>query len=72
MWYITMTRYSIKPNDWIFVKSYRFLFFANNISKNTAKEISLKLCSKYNQKRFCYAKQSATDALKIDPKKEQY
>ena len=46
MWYITMTRYSIKPNDWIFVKSYRFLFFANNISKNIAKEISQKLCSK--------------------------
>ena len=67
-----MTRYSIKPNDRIFVKNYRFLFFADNISKNIAKEISQKLCSKYNQKRFCHAKQSATEALKIDPKQEQY
>ena len=38
-----MTRYSVQPRDWIFVKGYGFLSFAKNmgksISKNSGKNI---------------------------------
>ena len=57
-------RYSTEPGDWIFVKGYRFLSFAGNISKITGKKISKNLSSKYSQKHLDHAKQSATDALK--------
>ena len=39
--------------------------FAKNMGKNIGKNISKNLSSKYNQKPFDHAKQSATDALKI-------
>ena len=31
-----MTRYSVHPRDWIFVKGYGFLSFVKNISKNVS------------------------------------
>ena len=65
-----MTRYSVQPTDWIFVKRYRFLSFAKNMGKNIGKNISKNLSSKYRQKCFFdYAKQSATDALKTSSEK---
>ena len=41
-----MTYYSFEPRDRIFVKSYRFLVFANNIGKNISKSVSESLNSK--------------------------
>ena len=35
-----MTRYSIQPRDWIFVKDNEFLSFARNIGKNIGKDIN--------------------------------
>ena len=43
-----MTRYSIEPKDWIFVKGYGFLSVAKNMNKNIGKNISKKLSSKYS------------------------
>ena len=44
-------------------KGYGFLFFARNMGKNIANNISKILISKYSQKLLDYAKQSATNAL---------
>ena len=33
-----MMRYSVQPREQIFVKSYRFLLFAKNMSKNNGKK----------------------------------
>ena len=38
-----MMRYSVQPRDRIFVKSYRFLSFAKNMSKNIGKNVSKNL-----------------------------
>ena len=57
-----MTRYSVQPRDPIFVKDYRFLFFARNMGKNVGKNISKNLSSKYSEKLLDHAKQSPTDA----------
>ena len=43
-----MMRYSVQPQYQIFVKSYGFLSFAKNISKNTGKNISYKLSRIYS------------------------
>ena len=48
----------------MFVKGYRFLSFAKNISKNIGKNISKNSTRKYSQKFLDHANQSATDALK--------
>ena len=48
--------YSIKPNDRIYVKGYRFLSFAKNMNKN--------LSNKYSQKRLDNAKKSRAGAMK--------
>ena len=64
-----MTRYSVKPRDRIFEKSYRFFSFAKTMSKNIGKNISESLSSKYSQKRLDHPKQSATDALKTTSKR---
>ena len=53
-----MTRYSVQPRDWIFVKGYGFLSFAKNIGKNK------NLSGKYSQKLLDHAKRSAKDTLK--------
>ena len=47
-----MTRYSVEPRDWIFVKSYGFLSFARNMSKYRIRYLN----SKYSKKLFDYAK----------------
>ena len=63
-----MTRYSVQPRDRIFVKGYGFLSFTKNMGKNIGKNITKNLSSKYNQKIFDHAKQSATDAIKTASK----
>ena len=56
-----MTSYPVQPRDRIFVKGYRFLYFAKN---------SREWNSKNSQKILDHAKQSATDELKMVFKKE--
>ena len=51
-----MMRYLVQPRDWIFVKSYGFLSFAKNMSKNIGKYISKNLSGKYSQKLLDHAK----------------
>ena len=46
-----------------------FLSLAKNMDKNIGKNISKNLTSKYSQKPFDHAKQSATDALKTVSKR---
>ena len=41
------------------------MFFDKSIGENIGKSVSKKLSDKYSQNFFDYAKQSATDALKI-------
>ena len=50
-----MTRYSVQPRDWIFVKGYGFLSFVGNIRKNIGKNVSKNLSSKYSQKVLDHA-----------------
>ena len=64
-----MTRNSIQPRDWIFVKSYGFLSFAKNMGKNIGKNMHKNLRGKYGQKLLDHAKKSATDALKTSSKR---
>ena len=67
-----MTRYSVQPRDRLFVKGYRFLFFAKNMGKNISKSLSgkhspgtLAMC----QKLLHHAKQSPTDVIKTSSKR---
>ena len=65
-----MTRYSIEPKDSIFVRRYRYLSFAKNMSKNVGKILRGKyrpgmLAVRQKLLDHTHAKQSATDALKI-------
>ena len=64
-----MTRYSVQPRDWVFVKGYWFLSFAKYMGKNICKTITKNLIGKYNQNLLDYAKQSATDTLKTSSKR---
>ena len=48
-----MTRYSILPIDWIFVKSYGFLSFAKNIGSGVGTNISEHLSSKSQTSWSC-------------------
>ena len=59
-----MDHYSVQPRDQIFVKSYEFLSFAKNVSKDFCKNISKTLSSKYGQKFLDHAYKSAADAIK--------
>ena len=63
-----MTCYSVQPRDQKFVKGYGFLFFAENMGKNTDKNWSKNFSGKYSQKLLYHAKQSATDARKTTSK----
>ena len=58
--------YSVQPRDQIFVKAFRFLSFAKNMSqnigKNISKNLSCKLSCKFSQKILDHAK-PATNAL---------
>ena len=65
-----MTRYSVQPRDWIFIKCYGFLSFAKNMGRNIGKYRSKNLNSKYSHKLFDHAIQSATDALKTASKRK--
>ena len=51
-----MTRYSVQPRDGIFVKGYRYLFFAKYMGKNIGKNIRKSLSSKCSQERFDHHK----------------
>ena len=64
-----MTRYSFQPRDWIYVKGYGFLSFAENMGTNVAKNMSKNLSGKYSQKLLDHAKKSATGTLKISSKR---
>ena len=63
-----MTGYWVKPRNRIFIKVFRFLYFAKNMSKNVSKNfgknITKNVSCKYSQKLLDHAKQSATDAIK--------
>ena len=54
-------RYSIEPQDGIYVKGYGFLSFAKNMGKS--------LSNKYGQKLLDSAKKSTTDAIKTASKR---
>ena len=54
-------RNSIEPRDKIYVKGYRFLYFAKNMGKS--------LSNKYGQKLLDSAKTSTTDAIKTASKR---
>ena len=54
-------RYSIEPEDRIYVKGYRFLSFAENMGTQ--------LSSKYDQKFLDSAKESTADAIKTASKR---
>ena len=57
-------RYSVKPRHKIFVKSYGFLFFSENIDQNISKIIN----SKYSEKCLDSAKTSVADIIKTASK----
>ena len=61
--------YSVQPRYQIFVKSYGFLSFARNMSKNIGKNISKNLSGKYSKNPLDHAKQSAADAFKTASKR---
>ena len=54
----------------MFVKSYRFLFYAKHMDKTIGKIISKTFSGRYSQNLLDFSKQSAADALKIYSKKE--
>ena len=62
-------RYSVQPRDRIFVKGYRFLYFAKNMGKSIAKTISKNFSGKYSQNLLDHAKKSEKDALKTSSKR---
>ena len=55
-------RYSIEPEDRIYVKGYRFLSFAKNMGKN--------LSNKYSKKPLDCAAKTTKDAVKVASKRE--
>ena len=59
-------RYSIELKDRLFLKGYRFLYFAKNIGKHIGKNVN----GKYSQKRPDYSKQPARGTLKTASKKK--
>ena len=59
-----MTRKPVQPKDWLFVKDYRFLSFAKNMSMNVGKNVNNNLSSKLSQELLPHAKWLAKDALK--------
>ena len=63
-------RYLVQPWDRMFVKSYRFLFYAKHMDKTIGKIISKTFSGRYSQNLLDFSKQSAADALKISSKRE--
>ena len=64
-----MVCYSAQPRDRIFVKSYGFLSFAQNMGTNIGRNISKTLSGKYTQKLLDHAKQSARGPLETTSRK---
>ena len=60
---ITKMRYSIESRDRMYLKGYRFLSFAKNMSTYATK-VAKNLSNKYVQKLLDSAKRSTTDAIK--------
>ena len=63
-----MARYAVESIDRILVKTYGFLWFAKNMSKNIVKNVSKILNSKYIQNLPDNADQYATEVLKTTSK----
>ena len=61
-----MTRYSVQPRDWLFVKGYRFF---TTMRKKIGRDITDNLSSEYSPKVPNHAKQFATDATKAASKR---
>ena len=61
-------RYSIEPRGRIYIKCYGFLSFAKNISTHKTKVVK-NTSKKYSKKHLDSAKESRTDAMKINPKR---
>ena len=61
---------SSEPRNWILVIGYGFLPIVKNMIENIDKYLSKNLIGKYCQKLLHCAKQSATNALKTAPKRE--
>ena len=55
-------RYSVEPNDRIYVQGYGFLPFAKNIGTHTT--VAKNLSNKYSQKLLNTTKKSTTHAIK--------
>ena len=55
-----MSRFSVQPREWTYVKGYGFLSLAKNIGYNKNKNMS----GKCIQKLLDHARQSDSDALK--------
>ena len=64
-----MMRYSVQPREQIFVKSYGFLFFAKNMSKNNGKSKSKNLSGKYRIANYIFWNFSLPKAFYYDPPK---
>ena len=62
-------RYSVQPNDRIFVKSYGSFSFPENMGKNIRKNIYKNVSAKYSHKLSHHTRQSATDAHKAVSKR---
>ena len=56
-------RYSIRPRDRLYVKSYGFLSFARNICTHATKVVK-SVSNNYSQKLLDSAKKYTTDAIK--------
>ena len=63
-------RCSSEPRNWILVIGYGFLLIVKNMIENIDKYLRKNLSGKYCQKLLHCAKQSATNALKTAPKRE--
>ena len=64
-----MTRHSLKPKEIIFVKSYRFSYFAKNVSTNVSKSLNKNVSGNFSLKLLYHAKQPATDVFQIFSKR---
>ena len=56
-----MTRYSVQPRDWKFVKGFGFFLFAKNTGKSIGKNVCKNLSVKFSEKLLDHAKQYVTD-----------
>ena len=64
-----MMRYSVQPGDLLFVEGYEVFSFAKYMGTNIGKNITKNLSDENRQKLVDQSKQSATDPIKIAPKR---